>query len=613
MTPDPYAPYLRQADDLFSQGEVVKAGQIWQAILKQQPGHAEARERLLVVKQRLLERRQAPVAPPAAAPEPTPAPQAEAPPPQPVAPVPLPAVDPDPIPPVQTPPPSAPPAPAVEAPGQAPESATPAPEPPRVITGTLDPERLVAHGCTLYDMGQIEDALHKWEQALALDPAHALARGYANGVRRELGLPPLAAPAAEAPVLAIAAASDEDVDKLLHEAVQLYDMGLEEEAISKWERVLQLEPGRSEVEGYLRRARAELGQRPTQVLSTPPAPAITTGAEALDLKLRQAEHLLGLQRHEEAAFTFQQALALAPGNARALQGLERCRRPGGRPAEEAPPPAPAMTLDSRGRIAMAVEEVAAPQEPQGVEPPAALLKATPAPREGLSLPERVRSFTEGWPWLRDPKVLAAAGGSLLTLAVGFGIVHSYRRDQALKEEVKAARAAAVAPVAQQAQAPDLTESPAAIRQEAETALGTDPLRAYLRAEAFLNRSGDDPAAAQLLEKARAGLPGGVTGASLPEFQKHLQNGDLEAAARVMDALLRAQPGDGDLRARAGRLHLALCSAHAAQAKWEEAHEDLLRGRALFPGDKIWQARIKLLDRVKGLPKEQRSAWIALLG
>ena len=54
MTTDPYAPYLRQADDLFANGDIVKAGQIWQAILKQQPGHTTARERLLAVKQQVF-------------------------------------------------------------------------------------------------------------------------------------------------------------------------------------------------------------------------------------------------------------------------------------------------------------------------------------------------------------------------------------------------------------------------------------------------------------------------------------------------------------------------------------------------------------------------------
>ncbi|NWJ41203.1 MAG: tetratricopeptide repeat protein [Geothrix sp.] len=602
MTTDPYAPYLRQADDLFAQGEVVKAGQIWQAILKQNPTHGEARERLLAVKQHLLALREAaaqaaPPAPPE--PEPEPEPAVVAAPEPPPAPEPVPA----PVPaPVQADPRSTSPEAALAA----------VAEPPKVITGQLDPERLLAEGCTLYDMGQLQDALKKWDQVLTLDPAHALARGYANGARRELGLGPIHAEPAPAPVSVAAHHADEDIDKLLREAVQLYDMGLTEEAITKWERILALEPERHEIAGYLREARKEVGQATSALTAPASAPTAPVEPDSLDLKLRQAEHLLSLQRHEEAAFTFQQALRLDPGNARALNGLERCRKPAGRPAPETRPAAPVMTLDAQGRIAMAVDDYPAPGEPQGVEPPAALQQTSTAPREGPSLPDRLREATEQMPWLREPKFLAAIGGGLLAVIVVLALVHGYRKDQALKEEVRAARAAAVAPVAQQAQAPDLTESPGALRQEAESAMGADPLRAYLRAEALVKASPNDAAGAQLLEKARAGLAGGVSGASLPEFQKHLQNGDLEAARKVVDALLRAQPDSADLRSRAGRLHLTLCFAHASQAKWDEAEEDLLRGRALFPGDKIWQVRLKLLEKVKALPKNQQPAWIPLL-
>ena len=594
MTTDPYESYLLQAEDLFAQGEVIKAGQIWQAILKQEPAHARARERLMAVKQHLLALREAaaaqvmPVSEPVPIVEPLPNP-------------PAPISEPVPLPPVPWP---------------EPEPPSPAQEPVRVITGALDPERLVAQGCTLYDMGQFEDALHKWEQVLILDPAHGLARGYANSARRELGLPPLPpAPVPQVAVQAQAPPADEDADKLLREAVQLYDMGLVEEAISKWERVLVLEPQRHEIEGYLRQARMEVEQEASGPAATP-AHTLSSSAhqDALDLKFRQAEHLLTLQRHEEAAFTFQQALGLDPGNARALQGLERCRKPGGRGVPADLGPAPAFSLDAQGRIAMVGEQAPTPPETQGVEPPAALLKAATAPREGLSLPERFRTATAWMPaWLKAPKVLAGLGGGFLVLVIGLSLLHGYRKDQALKEEVRAARTAALAPVAQQSQAPDLTESPDSIRQEAEASLVTDPLRAYLRAEALLARNPGDAAGAQLLEKARAGLAGGVTGASLPEFQKHLQNGDLEAATKVMDALLRAQPGDENLRARAARLHLALCSAHAAQAKWDEAQADLFRGRALFPRDKTWQARLTLLERVKALPKAQQAGWIPLLG
>ena len=606
MSPDPYAPYLRQADDLFSKGELVKAGQIWQAILKQAPQHVEARGRLLQVKQRLLAQQAeatpasgVAVAEAEAAPAPMPAPHvavAEA------APVPPEATLPEAAPP--------PPGPSVPAP-------PPPPAPASAGPGEMDPYRLLNEGCTLFDMGQVEDALRKWEQVLVLDPGHRLARDYANGARRDLGLPPLEAPAVVAPAGPGVAPDEEDIDKLLREAVQLYDIGLVEEAISKWERVLAAEPDRKDIQAYLHQAQVELGHRPpAQAAPTAPT-AAGPDPGMLELKLRQADHLLSLQRHEEAAFTFQQALALDPGNARALDGLERCRptppRPPGRPAPEAPS-RPALSLDPQGRIAMVEDpDRTLITEPSAVAPPASLVKAAPAPRQGLAVPDRVQSLAERLPWLREPRILAMIGGGALVLLLGGGLIHRYRRDQALKDAVQAARTAALAPVSQEAQAQDLSESPAAIREEAQSALDADPLRAYLRAATLVQRDPSDAAAARLLEQAKAALPGGAVGASLAEYQKHLQGGDLDAAARVMDGLLRAAPEDADLRARAGRLQLALCTAHAAQGKWDDATLDLQRGRALFPDDKGWQARLKLLDSVRTLPKPQRGNWIALLG
>lgn len=593
MSQDPYAPYLRQAEALFARGELVKAGQIWQAILKQVPQHAEARGRLLQVKQRLLaQQAQAAPEPTQAPPEPPPPPLAAAPsePAQELAPPPPPEPTSEP-----TPPPAFP-APALAG------------------SGEDDPQRLLNEGCTLFDMGQVEDALRKWERVLAIDPGHRLARDYANGARRDLGLPPLEAPA-DAPLDgANAPVDEEDIDKLLREAVQLYDIGLVEEAIAKWERALAADPGRQDVRAYLNQARAELGQRPAAPAHGAPAPPSRpsnhAGSSQLELKLRQAEHLLSLQRHEEAAFTFQQALALDPGNARALDGLERCR-PGARAAAPASPPTP--LLDAQGRIAMAEpSDQTLIVTPHPVAPPASLVKA-PAPRKGLSVPEQIQSLAERFPWLREPRILALVGGGIVLLLLGGGLIHRFRKDQALKEAVQAARASALAPLAQQAQAPDLAETAAGIRDEAQAALDADPLRAYLRAATLVQRDPSDAAAARLLERAKAALPGGAVGASLAEHQKHLQEGDLDAAARVMDALLRAAPEDPDLRARAGRLELALCAAHAAQGKWDEATLDLQRGRALFPDDKTWQARLKLLEQIRAMPKAQRGAWIALLG
>jgi tetratricopeptide (TPR) repeat protein len=613
MTPDPYAPHLRQANELFAQGQVVKAGQIWQAILKQQPAHPEARERLLQLKQQLLAQREQELASPAAKVAPEPAPGPEPPPPAPPA---LAQEDVLPFPPVVEAGPASP----------QPENPAPVPVPSAPVEPVLprageefDPDRLLREGCTLYDMGQLPDALQKWEQLLALDPHHALARSYANGVRREQGLPPLEETRTSAPVEAASIGADDDLDKLLREAVQLFDMGLTEEAISKWERVLVIDPQRHEVEGYLRDARKELAERPQAPSPAPSGTAETS--EPLELKLRQAEHLLALQRPEEAAFTFQQALNLAPGHPAALAGLERCRKPAqasSTPSFQATPAKAApstLDLDSQGRIAMAIvsEGTLGALEPGAVAPPASLTRTKAAPRRGLALPSGLDEVLERMPWLKNPKIMGTIGGSVLVLGTVLFLLRGYLRDQELQRAVTAARASALAPLAKQTQIHDLSESPKAIREEAEAALGTDPLRAYLRATTLAARTPEDAAAAQLLEKARAGLPGGVSGASLPEYQRHLQNGDLEAAAKVMDALLRAAPNDETLRARATRLQLLLCTAHVGQGKWDDAASDLQKGRALNPDDKTWQARLHLLNRVKAMPKEQQAGWISLLG
>ncbi|MDE3032994.1 MAG: tetratricopeptide repeat protein [Acidobacteriota bacterium] len=587
MSQDPYASYLRQADDLFTRGDIVKAGQIWQAILKREPGHTLARERLLLVKQRLevLAAREAPRQPPAPAPVPVPPapvsnPGAES----------LPWAEPEPVP-----------------------ESSPAPAP---SAARLEPDRLVIEGCTLYDMGQVEDALRKWTQVLTLDPTHRLAREYANGARRDLGLPPLdavavepwpAAPPAASPQAAGSRPGAEDLDKLLHEAVQLYDIGLLEDAVSKWERVLALDPDRTEVRAYLDQTRAELGRRTPAAPLPPPRPA-GPDPGLLDLKLRQAEHLLNLQRPEEAAFTFQQALGLDPGNPRALQGLERCRR-----ATLPTPPVASAPPEPVGRILMVEPDAEPVAGPQAVTPPAALVRPATGLRSGLTLPRLAEGSLARLPWLRDPKILATGAGGLIVIILGLGAFHSYRKDQALREAVKAARAAAIAPISREAQAVDLTETPADIRKEAEAALDTDPLRAYLRAATLAQRNPGDAQAAELLEKAKAALPGGAVGATLDEYQKHLQAGDLDAAAQVMDALLRANPDDADLRRRAARLELALCSIHAARSRWDDAALDLERGRALFPDDKSWQARLKLLGQIRAMPKDQRGDWIGLLG
>ncbi|MBI3131906.1 MAG: tetratricopeptide repeat protein [Acidobacteria bacterium] len=602
---DPYAPYLKQAAQLFGEGETLKAGQIWQAILKQQPAHVEAREGLLKVKA-ILELQKG-AATPAPAPAPPPAPEPE-PLPEPVA------------------------APAPEPPTPAAESREPA-APPALVHSDDEIERLLREGCTLFDMGQLEDALKKWDHLLAGAPHHRMARDYANGARRELGLPLLGegeVPAAAAPARPVPKADPtvdhgEDVDRMLREAVQLYDMGLPEEAISKWEKALALEPHRVEIQRYLEQARAEhheLQQRasaptapPTPRPSAPTQPMASNAAQ-VELRLRQAEHLMGMQRFDEAAFTYQQALDLDPSSGAAQEGLRRARARDAAPAPTETNPGTYGAI-TKVELDQAPEPKAATPPPAAASVPASLTKTLPPPREGIKVPSQLdglQAQLEAYPFLKEPKLWAGVAGGLLLFISSCAFIQGQRKESARKATVQTAHAAAIAAVAKESEAVDLSEAIHEVKEEAAQALGMDPLRAYLRAEFLLKLAPGDPSGSQLLVKARAGLPGGVTGATLTEFQKHLQDRNLDAAAKVLDALLREDPSNLELRTRGSRLHLALMQAYAQQEKWDEAREALLRARAMAPGDKAWQAKLRLLDHLKELPKgPQREAWLAFIG
>ncbi|HJV21583.1 MAG TPA: tetratricopeptide repeat protein, partial [Holophagaceae bacterium] len=535
------------------------------------------------------------------------------------------------------------PQPAAVAPRPEPESFTPpAPEPeaaaPALVHSGDEIERLLREGCTLFDMGQTEDALRKWELLLAGAPHHRMARDYANGARRELGLPllsegevPSAAPA-PAPVAAAPEADHgEDVDRLLREAVQLYDMGLPEEAIGKWEKALALEPHRTEIQRYLDQARAEHQERasaptapPTPRPSAPTQPVLSQGPQ-VELRLKQAEHLMGMQRFDEAAFTYQQALDLDPANAAARDGLRRARARDGSATSDTSGALPIPTetnpgTGTYGGITLVELEAAPAKATPATTPasvPAALTKTLPPQREGLKIPSQLSALEaqlEAFPLLKEPKLWAGVAGGLVLFISSCAFIQGQRKESARKEAVRAAHASAIAAVAKEAEAVDLTEAIHEVKEEAEQALGIDPLRAFLRAEFLLKLAPGDPGGSQLLVKARAGLPGGVTGATPAEFQKHLQDRNLDAAAKVLDALLREDPSNLELRSKGSHLHMALMQAYAQQEKWDEAREALLRARAMAPGDKAWQAKLRLLAHVKGLPKgAQRDAWLAFIG
>lgn len=591
MTQDPYASYLQQADALFAAGDVVKAGQIWQAILKREPAHGPAREGLLKVKAILDQPKAEAVA--SAPPEPEPAPPAA-----PVAPV-------------------APPGPSQD-----------------------ELDLMVRQGCTLYDMGQVEDALGKWEEVLVHAPNHAMALEYAGGARKELGLAPgapagLPAPAPAAPAKAPEAAAvkpagdPSEIDALLRGAAQLYDMGVVEEAMDKWRKVLELDPDHEQARSFIRMAEKEeaenrqrwaaatsamtsqapaspapaspLPSTPGHVQSSPLADATVAMPSQLhgqEPRLAQARHLLETGHANEAVHAFRQLVEENPNNQEARNGLAQAQA--ALVTSTAPP--------GQGQRLMADWVVAT----KSVPVPAAVTSAAPPKRGGLQIPEVLRAIQLP-PWVLTPTFLGGVAGGFLALGIGLHFYRAAQQDRRLLADVQAALQAAKAPVAKATAIADLDESPAAILAEGQKALKDDPLRAYHRAKEVLRRAPSDGAAAQLLERARLALvPLGSTPVTRAEADAAFRDRDLVKADRLMDAVLRADPENRELLLRATRLLSLLAQAHAAGGEWDEAREALLRARALAPQDRTWNARLSLVDRIKDQPRQEQPGWIALL-
>lgn len=471
MSPDPFEPHLRRAEELFGAGDVRQAGQIWQAILKRQPGHAQALQGLVRVKEALQA-----------------LPRAEAPPPS---------------------------------------------------------------------------------------------RG--------------------------------ELDKLLREASQLWDLGVPEDAIAKWERVLHLDPGNAEAQSFIdmvRREQAEAEAKAAAKAARPPEslnqattalPTLTPPGE--DPRLRQGQHQLDLGHFEEALWLFQQLLAEAPGHPQAAEGAARARA--GLEAAQASAPAPAPPAPPPPRLTPASRPAAGPG--QGVALPASVL-APAGRRLGLDIPPQLQAIVDH-PLVQSPAVWAGVLGTLLVSTLGLSYWRQASRDRQLRADVDQAIRSALGPVVQAARVVDLAEAPDAILAEAKGALSEDPLRAYHRAKELLRRAPQDAPAAQLLEAARTALPCPVPEES---WEAKAKAGDLDGALALVTARLRNAPEDPDLLRRATALLGAQAAAKASKDDFASARECLQRARALAPQDPAWQARLHLLDRIAAQPKAEQSGWISLL-
>jgi tetratricopeptide (TPR) repeat protein len=481
-----------------------------------------------------------------------------------------------------------------------------------------DIDLLIRQGCTLFDMDQVEDALARWEEVLTIEPNHPLALEYVASARQELARQaarpePLLVIALAEPVSPPAAVDDlasedtgEDIFEsrlfsLLQQGLQLYDKGNTDGAMARWREMLSLDPDNEDAKAYL-----SMAQKDTSAISLMDAGVRGSGShtvkaagkllddEALEQKCRQGERLMRLKRYEQAEFAFDLVLAQDPQHERALRGLEQVKELlSQRPTES---------------------ESSSKRENMAVMPPAVVTGPSKPARGGIALPGAVDALVRDNPWMKSKGLWGGAAGLIVVLTVAGFVFHQHQLDSKLASDRASFSGAAQAQVSRGNEAPDLSEKPASIRTEAEQAVGEDPVRAYHRAKESLRLNPGDISAAQLLERARAALSEGTPrAATLGDYQKHLTQGDLESAEADIDALLRIRPDDSDLMQRATRLYLILAQMQASRERWDEAKDALKKGRALYPTDRAWQGRLRLLEKIPTQPKQERPGWIAFLG
>jgi len=68
-----------------------------------------------------------------------------------------------------------------------------------------------------------------------------------------------------------------------------------------------------------------------------------------------------------------------------------------------------------------------------------------------------------------------------------------------------------------------------------------------------------------------------------------------------------------VRSRARVVLLALVPIYTAKERFDDARDALRLGRAMYPMDKNWPAKLKLLESIQTMAKPDRTPWIPLLG
>jgi len=571
------AEHLQHASLLFGAGEVVKAGQIWQAILKIHPSNQEARAGLLKVKDVLSK---------AATEEPRP-----------------------------------------EISLVEPESTT---------ANSRNPaELLIKQGRAHYDQGSLQEALEAWEKALEIDPGSNLALSYARGVRKELGLPiPETMGAAQGPpskrqpselaggVIGETAAQfqaakrqdetpsgtagnkrqSEGIAPQIEKGSQLYKTGKIVEAIAAWESALSMDPSRTLVKGYLAMAWEDLDGRhqPSPVGITPKKREPSGGPAMPEFGWQDeaagAADASGIAPHSTT-------LAIAVD----ANGLEADAQAAGGPDLDSPP-----KPETPSRARQPQGPAAPPRESAPTKMPAIIIEDQAQTRQGPGLPQKLH----GVPFLSrlfTPTAVKVASILIFVLAGATAWAAWARRDALLRATQATIVGEAIKAASRSIKDVSLSQSADELKSEARSAMSSDPLMAYLFVQELVSRDPNDTSPAKMLEQAKQAMAAAPKAKADGDLGRLLSDGAIDDAEALLKSMLMQSPNN--IRARENLARVCLMQARhlVANGQWGKARARLLMGAALYPRDPSWQARIKFLESIQSLPKEDHARWAEMLG
>ena len=417
--------------------------------------------------------------------------------------------------------------------------------------------------------------------------------------------------------------ANEDIELCLREGCSLYDAGARCEALSAWEKVLAIDPGHSQALSFVRGVRKELGLAMPD--SAQPAPKAPPRPQLSKAQQEEAKAFIerGVQLYENGLFkdalgAWESALALDSANnlVKGYIGMVQ------KDMEALSAAAPKSSPD---------EAIQAPTEPEPIEPdsrhpgvqaaPSAKVAQVPSfitqraetRRQGPELPKEIVNVPMP-SWFAKPLFLKITILVALLLAVGTVWIRTVRKDSLLRATQEAIRDEAIKSVRQSNRIENLTPTPTELKSQAQRAMNGNPLMAYLLAQEIINRDPSDTTAARLLDQANHAMAvSPLPRVSGGDFSRLMAAGNLEDAGTLMEARLRQSPNDMKARENLARVSLLMARTLLEHEKWDSARSHLLMGAALFPNDPTWQARLKLLERLRSVPKDEQRRWIELLG